>query len=108
MSTVLSDKDVLALFNALDTQSTPNCVETIANHLYVNMYSPHVTIMVIMNPLLRINACPTEWLLAKSLFPSLIPNEDYYRIGLLVKYLVTQVYTVVAIISATLFKFLTV
>jgi len=79
-STLISEEDVVAFFRALDTQSTPSCVEAskpfICQYVFPPCDSNGDYELVTEDQCLYVQdeACPVEWLLAKSFFPNLIPD----------------------------------
>jgi len=70
----------VALFNALDTQSTPSCIEASKPFICQYVFPPcdnngdYELVTEDQCLYVQHEACPVEWLLAKSLFPNLIPD----------------------------------
>jgi len=79
-SALISEEDVVAFFNALDTQSTPSCIEAskpfICQYVFPTCDNNGDYELVTEDQCLYVQneACPMEWLLAMSLFPNLIPD----------------------------------
>ncbi|XP_065890997.1 uncharacterized protein [Dysidea avara] len=79
-STLISEEDVVAFFSALDTRSTPSCVAASKSFICQYVFPPchndgdYQLITEEQCLYVQDEACVVEWLLAKSLFPNLIPD----------------------------------
>ena len=77
---MISEEDVVVFFSALDAEASPSCQEAskpfICQYVFPPCHSNGDYELVTEEQCLHVqdDACPAEWLIAKSLFPDLIPD----------------------------------